>query len=99
MVVLNHFVLATNSPGRRESLLGLLEEPFQNGPAAVMLFFLLSGFVLSLPVWRGKPQRYSVFIVRRICRIYLPYLFGLALSILGASIFASHKVPGASHWF
>jgi peptidoglycan/LPS O-acetylase OafA/YrhL len=99
MVVLNHFFLATNSAGSRENLLRGLIDPLQNGPAAVALFFLLSGFVLSLPVWRGKPQSYSVFIVRRICRIYLPYLFGLALSVLGASIFASHTVSGLSQWF
>ena len=99
MVVLNHFFLATNSTGRREDLLRILVDPFQNGPAAVALFFLLSGFVLSLPTWRSKSQSYSVFIVRRICRIYVPYLFGLALSVLGASIFASHTVPGLSPWF
>jgi peptidoglycan/LPS O-acetylase OafA/YrhL len=99
MVVLNHFFLATNSTGSREDLLRILVDPLQNGPAAVTLFFLLSGFVLSLPVWRGKPQSYSVFIVRRICRIYVPYLFGLALSVLGASIFVSQTVPGLSQWF
>jgi peptidoglycan/LPS O-acetylase OafA/YrhL len=99
MVVLNHFFLATKSTGSRENLFRILIDPLQNGPAAVALFFLLSGFVLSLPTWRGEPQSYSVFIVRRICRIYLPYLFGLGLSVLGASIFASHKVPGLSDWF
>lgn len=99
MVVLNHFFLATNSTGSREDILRIVVDPLQNGPAAVSLFFLLSGFVLSLPVWRDKPQSYSVFIVRRICRIYVPYLFGLALSVLGASIFASHAVRGLSQWF
>jgi len=99
MVVLSHFFGATHSTGRQEDLLRILVYPLKNGEAAVALFFLLSGFVLSLSAWRGKPQSYSVFIVRRICRIYLPYLFGLALSVLGASIFASHKVSGLSEWF
>lgn len=99
MVVLNHFFLATNSTGHGEDFVRTLVDPFQNGPAAVTLFFLLSGFVLSLPVWRGEPQSYSVFILRRICRIYVPYLFGLTLSVLGASIFSSHKMPGLSEWF
>lgn len=99
MVVLSHFFGATDSTGRQEDLLRLLIYPLKNGEAAVSLFFLLSGFVLSLPLWRGKPQSYSVFIVRRICRIYLPYLFGLALSVLGASIFASHKISGLAQWF
>jgi len=99
MVVVNHFFLATNPAGKREDLFRTLIDPIQNGPAAVVLFFLLSGFVLSLPLWRGKPQSYTAFIVRRICRIYLPYLFGLVLSVTGASIFASHKVLGLSAWF
>jgi len=99
IVVLNHFFLATNSTGSKEDLLRTLVNPFQNGPTAVTLFFLISGFVLALPVWRANPQNYCVFIVRRICRIYLPYLFGLALSVLGASFFASRSIAGLSQWF
>src|SRR5215469_5549046 len=74
MVALSHFFGATNSTGKPENLLRILVYPFKNGEAAVALFFLLSGLVLSLPIWRGKPQNYSTFILRRICRIYLPYL-------------------------
>ena len=50
---------------------------FWQGRSAVMLFFVLSGFVLSLPWWRGHPQSYPMFVVRRITRIYLPYLAAL----------------------
>lgn len=99
MVVLSHFFGATNSTGKQEDLLRTLVYPLKNGEAAVALFFILSGFVLSLPAWRRRQQSYSVFIVRRICRIYLPYLCGLALSVLGAAIFAYHRVSGLSEWF
>jgi peptidoglycan/LPS O-acetylase OafA/YrhL len=54
-----------------------------SGNAAVMMFFVLSGFVLTLPQMAAKPASYSAYAVRRICRIYLPYLAALALALLG----------------
>jgi peptidoglycan/LPS O-acetylase OafA/YrhL len=99
MVVLNHFFLASYSTGRGEDIVRFLADPLQNGPAAVSLFFVLSGFVLSIPVWRGKPQSYSVFLIRRVCRIYLPYLFALMLSVAGCVFFVKFPVSGLSEWF
>lgn len=55
------------------------------GHEAVILFFVLSGFVLSIPALRGKAQPYPEFLVRRIFRIYFPYLVALALSVWGAA--------------
>jgi peptidoglycan/LPS O-acetylase OafA/YrhL len=67
------------------------------GREAVILFFVLSGFVLSIPALRTQPQPYRVFLVRRISRIYLPYLAALALAVWGAS--ALHNfIPGTA-WF
>lgn len=45
------------------------------GHQAVLLFFLLSGFVLYLPYTRATPAPapYLPFAGKRICRIYLPY--------------------------
>jgi peptidoglycan/LPS O-acetylase OafA/YrhL len=54
-----------------------------NGSAAVVLFFVLSGFVLTLPQMAPRPQSYPAYVIRRICRIYLPYLAALALAVLG----------------
>ncbi|MGH9597467.1 MAG: acyltransferase family protein, partial [Edaphobacter sp.] len=51
------------------------------GHAAVILFFLLSGFVLALPQIRGKKQRYAEYISKRVCRIYMPYLVALFLAV------------------
>jgi peptidoglycan/LPS O-acetylase OafA/YrhL len=99
MVVLNHFFLSSYSTGSTEDHVRLLADPLQNGPAAVVLFFLLSGFVLSIPVWREKPQNYRIFIMRRVCRIYIPYLFALVLSVLACSLFVNRPVHGLSEWF
>jgi peptidoglycan/LPS O-acetylase OafA/YrhL len=70
--------------------------PLFAGRESVILFFLLSGFVLSIPYLRGKRQPYSMFLRRRILRIYCPYLFGLALAVAGNSIW--HGSLGLSQW-
>ncbi len=44
------------------------------GDQAVILFFLLSGFVLTLPYKKNTSLSYGPFLLRRVCRIYLPYL-------------------------
>jgi peptidoglycan/LPS O-acetylase OafA/YrhL len=63
-----------------------LLHPFVAGREAVMLFFVLSGLVLALPYLRGRAQAYPTFLVRRILRIYCPYLGALAICIAGAAI-------------
>lgn len=44
------------------------------GHAAVILFFVLSGFVLNLQFETQSRPSYLAYFVKRICRIYLPYL-------------------------
>jgi peptidoglycan/LPS O-acetylase OafA/YrhL len=51
------------------------------GHQAVILFFLLSGFVLTLPYQKTNHLNYSSFLVKRVCRIYLPYLVALAFAV------------------
>lgn len=72
-----------------------LVNPF--GFEAVILFFVLSGFVLSLPAVAGKPQSYPTFLIRRVFRIYVPYLAALAVSIAGA--YWLHGLVTRSSWF
>jgi peptidoglycan/LPS O-acetylase OafA/YrhL len=67
------------------------------GHAAVILFFLLSGFVLALPQIRGKKQSYAGYISKRICRIYLPYLVALSLAVAGCWRF--HGLHAFGYWF
>jgi len=93
VVVFYHFVLMW--PPLLDSLnpiqwhgihLTLLLHPLYTGHESVMLFFVLSGLVLSFPYIRGRDQPYPIFLTRRILRIYGPYLGALALSIFGAAI-------------
>lgn len=67
------------------------------GRASVVLFFLLSGFVLSLPRLEHVEQGYGRYLAKRICRIYLPYLFALALAVLGCALW--HGAQDFGGWF
>lgn len=78
------------------SLKGALLYPLLAGHESVMFFFLLSGFVLSLPFLRGKCQPYPTFISRRVLRIYGPYLGALALAIAGCALY--HNRLGSTGW-
>jgi peptidoglycan/LPS O-acetylase OafA/YrhL len=59
----------------------------------------LSGFVLSLPFHRAQKPAYLNFVIRRVCRVYLPYLAGISLSILVITFAATSKIPQLSEWF
>ena len=72
--------------------------PFFSGSQAVDLFFVLSGYVLSLPHWREKVVPYPTYLVRRVVRIYLPFAAAAALSILGAWIFRGYHLT-LTHFF
>ena len=82
-VVFSHICLAsgllwvTNTPLRL----------FAAGHEAVILFFILSGFVLTLQLERTNIP-YAQYALRRICRIYIPYL---AVVAIGATIMVVTK--------
>lgn len=50
-----------------------------NGRLSVIIFFVLSGFVLNLSITgRGENFSYSSFAIKRFFRIYIPYLIVMA---------------------
>ena len=99
-VVLWHFVCATYTvPDRGSRAFVMIFYFLTQGRAAVILFFILSGFVLSLPFLREPQPKYGGFIIRRICRIYLPYIALMAVPILVRTFVAVKKLPGFSDWF
>ncbi|HEY8782473.1 MAG TPA: acyltransferase [Mucilaginibacter sp.] len=54
-----------------------------NGAAALMLFFILSGFVLSLPFTdNNKPLKLTAFYTKRVFRIYPAYIFAIIFTVL-----------------
>ena len=51
-----------------------------DGEAAVILFFVLSGYVLALPFIAGTQLTYGRYLVKRICRIWLPFAAAILLA-------------------
>ena len=71
---------------------------FYAGGEAVLLFFALSGFVLALPFVEGRGPSYPVFVTRRICRIYLPYVAALFIAIAARSMVTIKPVSEITPW-
>jgi peptidoglycan/LPS O-acetylase OafA/YrhL len=69
------------------------------GYEAVTLFYVLSGLVLALPWVEGKAPEYKKFAMRRMCRLYIPYMVGIAAAgVLNVVLFQHAYVSGASGW-
>jgi peptidoglycan/LPS O-acetylase OafA/YrhL len=69
------------------------------GHEAVMLFFVLSGFVLALPYIAGEHESYGRFAVRRVCRIWIPYAAALLVAGLARWALADRPLHGVSALF
>ena len=70
-----------------------------NGHLAVVVFFLLSGYVIHLPHARGKTLRPVEFWVRRLLRILLPLAVAMGLSLACRTpgrIGSGHSYSGAA---
>jgi peptidoglycan/LPS O-acetylase OafA/YrhL len=95
MVVVNHFILVgplwwiPRSPLRVLAL----------GHEAVILFFILSGFVLTLQLISDRRISYRDYAIRRICRIYLPYLAVLFTAFSIINLINIEPVKWAGSWF
>jgi peptidoglycan/LPS O-acetylase OafA/YrhL len=72
---------------------------FTSGYSAVILFFVLSGFVLSLPFLKKDEINYFPYLIKRICRIYIPYLVVIIISVILSNIFYKDNIVGLSDWF
>ena len=69
------------------------------GQERAILFFVLSGFVLSLPWLHGRPRPYAKFLLNRFCRLYPPYLIVMILAAIGAVFVGGKPILGESIWF
>lgn len=70
-----------------------------DGHAAVLLFFVMSGFVLSLPFHLGTNPVYTRYLIKRICRIYLPYLVAVVGALSLYLLVSQGGISGLSRWF
>lgn len=64
---------------------------------AVLLFFILSGFVLTTMLAQ-RTRSYSDYIIRRSVRLWIPYAASIALAAMLIVQFGSEKIPDLSPW-
>lgn len=68
------------------------------GKPPVILFFVLSGFVLTLALRPGR-MGYLEFALKRLCRIYVPFFVAICLAIGLYLMIRPRAVDGLSDWF
>ncbi|PCE22110.1 hypothetical protein BWP39_20780 [Paraburkholderia acidicola] len=68
------------------------------GHDAVILFFIISGFVLTLQLTSRRGPTFSQYLIKRICRIYLPYVVVLVFTYGVISVVFHGPVPWAGGW-
>jgi peptidoglycan/LPS O-acetylase OafA/YrhL len=69
-----------------------------NGHAAVVIFFVLSGFVLSIPFFKQNKIEYTPYLIKRIFRIYMPYAIAVIFALFLSQMFYSVKIDGLGQW-
>jgi peptidoglycan/LPS O-acetylase OafA/YrhL len=69
------------------------------GLEAVIIFYVLSGFVLTFPFCKLQPPSYQSFVLKRVCRIYVPYLVIIVSAALLLNTISTFKTTGLSSWF
>ena len=90
-------VLDGEPTGSQEALL-LANSPLHYGlmgPEAVIVFFVLSGFVLVLPLLNGRGMDLWEYYPRRVLRLWLPSAASVVLAVL--IILSTSQHPGDAH--
>jgi peptidoglycan/LPS O-acetylase OafA/YrhL len=101
--VLLHHSIGIMKPMESTEICNILNNSFLSflwaGPQAVTFFFMMSGFVLSIPFY-SKKVVYKEFFIKRIFRIYGPFLITICLGVLLNNIYANHEpLPALNDWF
>ena len=64
-----------------------------SGSRAVEVFFIISGFYMTLIVDSGKYQDYKMFFTNRLLKIFPMYVFVLALTFLVSIVLIKFGIP------
>jgi peptidoglycan/LPS O-acetylase OafA/YrhL len=98
LVVVVHHVMLSLPDGVRHQFAPIESALGMGARCAVMLFFVLSGFVLSLPYFTGKNLSYGPYLVRRLSRLYPPFAFAVLISAFLCWWLGGPSIPIASSW-
>ncbi|HDR4419430.1 TPA: acyltransferase [Bacillus cereus] len=71
---------------------------FSSGNESVIIFFVLSGFVLYRSI-QNNYDSYGLFLLKRICRIYIPYIVAILIAILCQTTMSEYGISYLSEWF
>lgn len=95
-VVIHHLSLVVPSILLNEKLKFTLLHILWAGHEAVILFFVLSGFVLSLPYLNKKAPSYRDYLIKRLCRIYIPYAASIVVAVILMAMLSRRGIPELS---
>ncbi|PGM67144.1 acyltransferase [Bacillus cereus] len=71
---------------------------FSSGNESVIIFFVLSGFVLYGSI-QNNHSSYGSYLLKRICRIYIPYLVAISIAIICQATISEYGISYLSEWF
>ena len=69
-----------------------------DGHSAVILFFTLSGFALTLQISGERKPGFTEFAVKRVCRIYIPYLIAVFAAYIAYCVFYRSDLSWTGEW-
>ena len=103
MVAVGHTVGTLTWPANAERARSMIAFLF-NGTTAVLVFFVLSGFVLGISLDNSRQthfwKKYGEFVARRLLRIYPACLISLALALIYiVTLIPKAPFPIVSAWF
>jgi peptidoglycan/LPS O-acetylase OafA/YrhL len=103
-VFLGHaFAMLPKTPGVLQAIQGTPLHALYDGYSAVVLFFVLSGFVLNLRYVSSRPYRpnwVSSFLIRRVFRLYPAFIVAMIFGLfLKRFIFDASAMAPFSDWF
>jgi len=88
-VAMGHFLL------KMPHIPSVINYMFRFGQEAVIIFFILSGFVIFYSYEKGKEKTLTIYFVKRFRRIYFPFICAIILSIvLVSSTFSVKELLG-----
>src|SRR5215831_9998315 len=95
-----------HDPGVDSLIFALNASPLRllwTGYEAVILFFVLSGFVLTLQLepqnGRSSAPRYLRYLIRRLTRLYLPYALVMSVAVVLCALLGGSSIAELSDWF
>ncbi|MDR5793794.1 acyltransferase [Caballeronia sp. LZ008] len=68
------------------------------GHSAVILFFALSGFALAMQITGDSGPGFAEFIVKRVCRIYIPYLIAVLAAYTAYCLLYRENLSWTGEW-